>query len=835
MSVPNLPDFYPKSFIQTAFPQIPRPTGEISGLSGMLVSGATTTQALNMYIGQALPRDEDRRFLTGRGEYTDDICPAGCAHAVFVRSPHARARIVSISFETAASMPGVLCVLSADEWEHHGLGRLIPCITSVPFDDGRPMNEVNRPIFAKGMVQHVGDTVAAVVANTLSQAMDAAEAVDIDYQELPSVVDVVAALHRDAPILHQHLGTNIVHEVSTGDRQATTTAFEQATHVTELVMRNTRVTGSPMEPRACVGEYDSRRESYTLYASTQFPHAISRWLAEETLRISMRKVRVVAPDVGGGFGTKGYLYMEYAVVLWAARLTGRAVRFTATRSDAIANDTHARDHHTKARMAFDAEGHVLGIEVETLAGFGAYQNQFNAFLPSQYYPLVMTGLYRTSAMHVKVTGVYTNTSPIDAYRGGTQSATSVRERLIENGALELGIDSQELRTRNYLQASDYPHQLPSGAVYDSGDPPGQHAIMLSLADYKGLREEQRCLQAAGVCMGLGFSGFAEAGGHGPSRQAADQIASKMGWWEGARVQIHADGQATLFVGTHSHGQSHDVTFRQIAADELGISMQNIELLQGDSARDPGNLGTAAARSLSTTGLGIVQASRRIISQAKRLAAHLMECALDDVVYSDGKFSIAGTDRSLTFKEIARVSFSAASYPDDEDFDLGLDVKVHFDPVDLNYPTALHLAVVIVDTETGVVTLRDFFAVDDCGRVINPMVVHGQVHGGLAQGIGQALHEQIVYEEGSGQLLSGSFMDYCLPRADDLPSFSVEFQCTPNPNNVLGIKGCSESGTCGPPSAIGNAIVDALWDKGIRHIDHPFTPWRVWQALRNHRS
>ena len=585
----------------------------------------------------------------------------------------------------AAGMPGVSCVLSADEWDAHGLGRLLPCVTAVPFDDGRPMNEVNRPIFAKGTVQHVGDTVAVVVADTLAQAMDAAEAVEVDYEEFECVVDVAAAANEEAPIIHEALDTNIVHQVATGDRQATAEAFERAAHVTELVMRNHCITGCPMEPRACVGEYNPRRDHYTLFATTQFPHALSRWIAQDALRVPMQKVRVIAPDVGGGFGTKAFFYMEYAVVLWASRLIGRAVRFTAFRSDALSNDAHARDHYTKARMAFDAQGVVLGIDVETIAGFGAYQSQFNAFIPSQYYPLVMTGLYRTSAMHVRVTSVYTNTAPIDAYRGSTQSATSVRERLIETGAMELGIDPEEIRRRNYLEPGDYPHKLPSGAVYDSGNPAGQHAMMLAIADYRGLREEQRRLKSAGVRMGLGFSGFAEAGGHGPSRQAADQMASKMGWWEGARVQIHPDARATLSVGTLSHGQSHDVTFRQIAADELGIPMENIELLQGDSARDPGNLGTAAARSLATSGLGIVEASRRIVFKGKRLAAHLMECAAEDVLYEAGEFSIAGTDRSLTLEEIARVGFTGASYPDDADFDLGLDVRIHFDPVDLSYP------------------------------------------------------------------------------------------------------------------------------------------------------
>ena len=447
-------------------------------------------------------------------------------------------------------MPGVLCILTAAEWEARGLGRLLPCLTPVPFDDGRPMNEVNRPIFAKEVVQHCGDTLAAVVAETLSEALDAAECVEVDYEELPAVVDIAVAVEADAPVIHDVLDSNIVYRVAVGDAAATAVAFERAAHVTELEMRNHRITGNPMEPRACIGHYDAPCDRYTLWAATQFPHALRRWIAECTLRVPMQKVRVIAPDVGGGFGTKAYFYMEHSVVLWASRLIGRSVRFTAARSDGLLTDAHARDHFTKARMAFDAEGHVLGLDIETVAGFGAYQSQFNAFIPARYYPTVMTGLYRTPTMHVKVTGVYTNTAPIDAYRGSAQSAASVGERLIDNGARELGIDPEEIRRLNYIEPDEYPYELPSGTVYDSGNPPGQHALLLALANYRALREEQQRLKQQGICLGLGLSGFAEAGGHGPSRQTADQLGAKQGWWEGARVQIHPDGARHPF-GRHA--------------------------------------------------------------------------------------------------------------------------------------------------------------------------------------------------------------------------------------------------------------------------------------------
>ena len=781
------------------------------------------------YVGRAMPRDEDFRFLRGLGTYTDDVVAMGAAWAAFVRSPHAHARIRSIDGDAAAAMPGVLAVITAAEWEAAGLG-VMPCMSRVPFTDGRPMREAPRPVFAAGKTLYVGDALAAVIAETRHRAADGAEAVAVDYEPLPCVTDAAAALDAGAPVLHERFGSNLVHEVEAGDAAATAAAFARAAHVSELAFRHGRVTANPMEPRAYLGLYDPARDHYTLWAAAQAPHLLRRWLAEHTLRVPIRKLRVVAPDVGGGFGSKFYHYPEQPAVLWAAKRVGRPVRWTASRSEAILSDTHARDLVTRAAMAFDAEGSILAIRVETFAAYGAYHSSFAPTILAGIYPLMMTGLYRIPAAHVKVTGVFTNTTPIDAYRGVEQAPAYLCERLVEKGARELGIEVAEIRRRNYLVREDYPYTTPFGNAYDSGDPPGQQAMMETLAGYRALRAEQARLKADGILMGIGLSGVVEGAGMGPSRAVA-AAGVDIGGWEAAVVRVHADGKVTLLVGTHSHGQGHDITFRQVAADALGLDIAHIELRQGDTDLGPGNFGTGAARSLSTAGMGLIEGSRRVIAKATRLAAHMIECAEEDVVYRDGIFSIPGTDRRLGFAEVAEMAYYGADYPE-EGFELGLEETVYYDPSHYNTPTALHLAVVLIDPETGVVRLRDYYAVDDAGRIVNPLVVDGQVHGGIAQGVGQAMMERIVYDPGSGQPLAGSFMDYAMPRADDLPGFVTAFQETLNPNNELGVKGCSESGASGPPGAIGNAIVDALWDRGVRHLDMPYTPERVWRALRS---
>ena len=782
-----------------------------------------------MYIGQPLPRDEDYRFLTGRGRYAGDVAAPGLAHAAFVRSPHGHARIERIETVRARAMPGVLCVLTAREWREEGLGAVLPCVMPVPFSDGRPMNEAARPVFARDRVRHVGDQVAVVVAETGEQAEDAAEAVAVTYRELPALADVAGALDPQSPILHCEFGGNVVHEVSLGDPAAVRDAFARAAHVTELEIRDTRITGSAIEPRAYLGDYDPAGGRYTLHASSQVPHPLRQWLGEHVLGVPQHRLRVVAPDVGGGFGTKAYCYPEMPVVLHAARLVGRPVRFVATRSESYQSDTHARDYLTRARLALDADARMLAVELDTLAGFGAYQSTFNALIAGQRFGNLATGLYRTPAAHVRVTGVYTNTVPVDAYRGVAEGQITAGERLVEKAARELGMDPAELRARNYLAPGDYPYANPLGTVCDSGDPAAQQAALLRAAGYARLREEQQARRTGGTeRLGIGMCAFVDhAGLGGPSRGLGTD--ARFGTWEAGRVTVHPDGRAVVSAGTHSHGQGHEITFRQIAADALGIDIADVVFRQGDTDRDEGNFGSVAMRSVTTGGMAVMQAAERIIAKGKRLAAHLLEAAEEDVEYAASRFRVSGTDRGIAFREVARMAYTGNDYPA-SGFELGLDETVFHDPIGDTFPTGMHLAVVRVDVETGVVALRDYYTVDDCGLVINPLLVDGQIHGGLGQGIGQALLERIVYD-GSGQLLSGSFLDYALPRADLLPRFRLAYRQTLSPNTPLGVKGVGECGSNGPPGAIGNALADALWELGVEHVDPPYTPLRVWEAIR----
>ncbi len=779
------------------------------------------------YIGKSVRRDEDFRFLRGRGRFVDDLKAPDALWAAFVRSPHAHARIGALDIADAAAMLGVVAVLTGADWAAEGYGEM-PCLAPENFSDGRPMNEALRPVFSTQRVRHVGEPVAMVVAETRDRANDAAEAVAVEYDALAAVAHPLEALAPEAPVLHQGFGTNLCQHAEYGDRASTDAAFARAAHVSRVKFRNGRVSPTPMEPRAYLAEFDSGRERMTLWATAQAPHLLQRALAQSIFRIPLSKVRVVSPDVGGGFGTKFYVYPEPPALLWASRRLGHPVRWTATRAEALANDTHARDIETEAEMAFDADGRILALRCRSTAAYGAYLSTFAPQILCSIYARTLTGPYAIPAAHATVDGVYTNTAPIDAYRGVKQAPNFVHERLIERGAQEMKIDSAEIRLRNYIRPDVFPYTNAFGSTYDSGDSPRQHETLRGIVDLDGLRVEQAVLRARDIRLGIGWAAVQETAGMGPSRLLAS-FGTKVGGWESARVEVHADGRATLWVGTHSHGQGHEITFRQIVADGLRIPIEHVEFTQGDTDLGPGNFGTGAARALSTAGMGLVEASRRVVEKARRLAAHVMECALEDVSHGDGRFEIAGTDRSVRFDDVAALAFAGADYPD-EDFELGLDAMVFHDPPAFNHPTALHLAVVLVDEETGRVTLRDFAAVDDCGTIVNPMVVEGQVHGGAAQGIGQAMLERIVYD-GEGQLLSGSFMDYAMPRADDLPSFRTAFQCTPSPTNVLGVKGGSEAGTVGPPAAILHAIEDALADLEIRGLDMPYTPERVWRAIR----
>ena len=784
-----------------------------------------------MYVGQRLRRREDDKFLKGCGRFVDDIEPAGTAHIAFVRSPHAHARIRGID-SAAAALPGVLRVLTAADWQAAGLGALI-CVHPMPFSDGRPMNEVLRPSLASGKVNHVGDVVAAVVAEDRYSAVDGAEAVAVDYDPLPAVTGIARSLDADAPILHEQFGSNLVFEIERGDRQATAAAFARAHHVVSMTLDTHRVAGTPLEPRAYLSECDGATGDITLWATSQTPHYLRRWLAKYALFVPEHKLRVISPDVGGGFGLKTHFAVEVPTVVWASMLLKRPVKWTSTRAEALMSDAQARDHHTKARMAFDETGRILALEIDTIAALGAYLSNFAPSIPGNSYPQTVTGLYTTPTLHLRVRGAYTNTVPIDAYRGsGRPEATFVNERLVENGARELGIDVAEIRRRNLIPAEAFPYTTPVGRPYDCGDPPALFDKLLEIADYQGLRAEQKRLRDAGVRMGIGIACFLDKSGTGSSRNLASR-GGLHGGFESAIVRVHSDGKATVFVGSHSHGQGHDTTFCQIAADRLGLPIEDIALVEGDTGSIPFGNGTWGSRSLSVGGIAIVKAADKVIDKAKRLAAHMLECAEEDLFYEDAVFSVRGTDRRLGFEEVADAAYHGAVLPTDGSMEPGLEETVFYEPPDTNDPQAMHLAVVLVEPRSGKATVRDYFTADDCGIIVNPLIVEGQVVGGLAQGLGQALMERVVYDGGAaGQLFSGTLMDYALPRASDMPGVRMTFQETPAPSNPLGVKGGSETGTIGAPAAIGNAIVDALWDLGVRHVRQPYTPDAVWRAIED---
>jgi aerobic carbon-monoxide dehydrogenase large subunit len=783
------------------------------------------------YIGKPLRRREDIRFVQGRGRYVDDVNLPGTAWCIFVRSPHAHARIRSIATDAASRMPGVLLTLTADDWDKAGHGELT-VVHPMPFGDGRPMNCAPRPPFARDKVHHVGDIVAAVIAETRLAAEDAAEVVAVDYEPLPAVTTTRDAVASGAPLVHPEFRTNLVFEIERGNRAKTEAALATAAKVVELRLTNSRLSANPMEPRAYLCDYDVAADRYTLYATSQQPHYLRRWLSIYTLHIPEHKMRVISPDVGGGFGVKGFFATEVSTVVWAARILCRPVKWTSTRTECFLSDAQARDHDTTARMGFSADGRVVAMQVDTLAALGGYLSNFAPSIPGNSYPQTITGLYRTPNLHLRVRGVYTNTVPIDAYRGsGRPEATWNNERLLEYGARELGIDVVEIRRRNLISRDDFPYSAPGGRVYDSGDPPALLDRLIGLADYPALRREQKELRKRGTLMGIGLAAFIDKAGTGPSGNLAKR-GGLHGGWESAVVRVHSDGKVTIFAGSHSHGQGHEITFSQIAADRLGLPIDDIQLVEGDTDRIPFGNGTWGARSASVAGTAIYRAADKVIAKATRFAALIMECAPADVEYRHGVFRVLGTDKQIRFAEVADVAYHGAALPADGSLDPGLEITEFYDPPDTNDPQAMHLAVVIVDPDTGTVKLRDLYAADDCGVVINPMIVEGQVHGGLAQGVGQALKEHIVYDGDSGQLLTASFMDYGMPRAADLPSFHTAFIATPAPSNPMGVKGGSESGTIGAPAAIGNAVIDALWHLGVRDITLPITSETVWRALRD---
>jgi carbon-monoxide dehydrogenase large subunit len=782
-------------------------------------------------IGASSKRREDVRFLTGEGNYTDDINLRGQAYVHFLRSDVAHGRINSIDTAAAAAMPGVVRIFTSADFE--GVGGM-PCGWQVTDKHGAPMQEPAHPILAKGKVRHVGDPICAIVADSLDQARDAAAAIVLDIEELPAVINMKDAVKEGAVKVHDDLDSNLCYDWGfvEENKDATFAAFETAAHVTTLELVNNRLIANPMEPRVAIGDFARGTGDSTLYTTSQNPHVIRLLMGAFVLGIPEHKLRVVAPDVGGGFGTKIFHYAEEAFCTFAAKAINRPVKWTSTRSEAFMSDAHGRDHVTKIELALDAEGHFLALRTDTYANMGAYLSTFAPSVPTWLHGTLMAGNYKTPLIYVNVKAVFTNTVPVDAYRGaGRPEATYQLERVIDKAAREMGIDPIEIRRKNFI--TEFPYATPVAVEYDTGD---YHATLdkaLELADVAGFEARRAESAAKGKWRGLGMNCYIEACGIAPSALVG-QLGARAGLFESATVRVNATGGLVVMTGSHSHGQGHETAFPQVVADMIGIDESMIEIVHGDTANTPMGMGTYGSRSIAVGGSAMVRATEKIIAKAKKIAAHLLEASADDIELKDGQFTVAGTDKSCAWGDVTLAAYVPHNYPLDE-LEPGLEETAFYDPSNFTYPSGAYICEVEVDPDTGHVTIEAFTATDDFGNVINPMIVEGQVHGGLGQGIGQALLESCIYDA-DGQLQTGSYMDYAMPRASDVPFYTVDHSCqTPCTHNPLGVKGCGEAGAIGSPPAVVNAVVDAMQRAGkteITHIDMPLSPSRVWSAMNS---
>lgn len=775
-------------------------------------------------IGVSVRRKEDHRFLIGKGRYTDDINVAGQTHACFVRSPHAHARIKSVDVTAALAAPGVLAVFTGDDLAADGIGPLI-CGVTVTSDDGKPHRAPLHPALAQGKVNYVGDHVAVVIAETYAQARDGAEKVEVDYEVLPAVYSTAQAAGKGQTQIHEAAPNNVCFNWPFGDKAAVETAFAKAHKVASLELVNNRMVTNPMEPRAALGEFNEGTDEITLHLTTQNPHVHRLVLSAFNQLAPEHKLRVVGPDVGGGFGAKIFVYAEELVVGWACRKVNRPVKWTADRTEAFLSDAHGRDHVSTAEMALDASGKFLALRVMTTANLGAYLSTFATMVPSYLYAFLLAGQYQTPLIYSEVKAVFTNTAPVDACRGaGRPEATYLLERLVDVAAAEMGLDPVEIRRRNFIPKDAFPYQTPVVQCYDSGDYVAALDKALLLSDYQGFAKRAADARKRGKRRGIGLSSYVEACGIAPSA-AVGQLGGGVGLWESAQVRFNPTGNVQVFTGTHSHGQGHETTFAQLVTEKLGVPIEDIEVIHGDTARTQFGMGTYGSRSLAVGGVAISNACDKLIAKGKKIAAHALEAAEQDIEFANGDFTIAGTDKRMNIAQVAFTAYVPHSYP--EGLEPGFDENAFFDPMNFSFPAGTHVCEVEVDPDTGVVQIVKYSAVDDFGKLINPMIVEGQVHGGIVHGVGQALMEGCRYDE-SGQLLTATFMDYAMPRADSVPSFDVDYAPTHPPHNPLGVKGCGEAGAIGSPPAVINAIVNAL---GIRHLDMPATPEVVWRAAR----
>ena len=768
-------------------------------------------------IGQPVPRTEDPKFLKGQGRYVDDISLTNQAHGYVLRSPHAHARIKSIDTGAAKAAPGVLDVVTAAELDADGVGP-IPCVVMPVAFGGPPAQQVAHPILAHDRVRHVGDPVAFVVADTLEQAKDAAELIAVDYEILPAVTATADAGKPGAPQLWDHIENNVWFDMERGDREATDAAFEKAAHVCRLTAVNNRLSPNTMEPRCSLAEYSSAGDRYTLYTSSQGPHQLRPGLAGAVFHKPNNNFRVVCPDVGGGFGMKGNIFPEDALVLWTAQRVGRPVGWTGDRSESLLSDTHGRDAVAEAELALDSDGRILGLRVKSVHAMGAYLS-YHAPVPPVFGSTVFVGIYQVPAVHATIRAVFTNTPWTGPYRGaGRPEAIYVIERLIDQAARELNIDPAEIRRRNMVPADAMPYQTKLMMVYDSGDFEAAMDKSIDLADWQGFEARRAESDRAGKLRGIGLTYFIEPGA--PFNE---------------RMEVHFDEGAnvTIVAGTHSHGQGHATAYAQMVHEWLGVPFDSIRLVQGDTDTVSFGRGTYGSRSMTIGGSALKDAADRIVEKARSMAAHVLEAAEADIEFADGTFTVAGTDKKIELVDVAKASYAPVGWP--AEFGVGLEAAGSFAPTAPNFPNGCHICEVEVDRDTGHVELVRYSAVDDSGVIINPMLLEGQLHGGLAQGVGQALLENMAFDPESGQVLSGSFMDYCMPRADDLPYFTLgdsDAHCTTNP---LGVKGAGESGTVAAVPAVIHAILDALKPYGVTDMALPATPERVWQAMRQGKA
>jgi len=781
-------------------------------------------------IGASVRRKEDLRFISGRGNYTDDINRPNQTYAVFRRSDRPHANIISIDTSAAKSAPGVVAVYTAEDLA--AIGGL-PCGWQIHSKDGSPMAEPKHPVLAEGKVRHVGDPIAVVIAETKQQARDAAELIEIDLQDLPATATVTDALKSGAAQIHDNAPGNVCYDWHIGDKEATEAAFAKAAKIVKLDLENNRLVPNAMEPRVAIGDYDRHTSDYTLFTTSQNPHVIRLLMGAFVLGLPEHKLRVVAPDVGGGFGSKIYHYAEEATVTWAAGKLGRPVKWTADRTESFMSDAHGRDHVSTAEMALDAQGNFLALRVNTLANMGAYLSTFAPAVPTYLYATLLAGTYRTPVIYAEVKAVFTNTVPVDAYRGaGRPEATFLLERLVDTICHDTGFDPVAIRLQNFIPKDAFPYQTPVALQYDSGDYFTTMEVAMKNADYAGFPARKAAAAAKGKLRGIGISTYLEACGIAPSA-VVGSLGARAGLYEVANIRVHPTGSVSVFTGTHSHGQGHETTFAQLVTSQLGVPFSQVEIVHGDTNRIPFGMGTYGSRSLAVGGTAMVKAMDKIIAKGKKIAAHLLEASVDDIEFADGSFKVAGTDRAKTLSEIALTAYVPHNYPITE-IEPGLDETAFYDPANFTFPGGCHVCEVEIDPETGVTSIVNFTAVDDVGRVINPMIVEGQVQGGVAQGIGQALLEHAVYDS-NAQLLSGSFMDYTMPRADNLTNISVATENTLCTHNPLGVKGCGEVGAIGSPPAVMNAVISALKDYGVRHMNMPASPEKIWGIINAGRK